>query len=199
MSRNIFLLPIFLFSVSVLRGQDIKIEGPALEPHVEIALSALAKAAGAKHLLVREIERTAVDEAREMYKALVRYNSMGQDGRRIILGQLGEAAIPALDAFDEYKEQGKDLAIEYMAFHIEETVNTLRQLPPEDPRSRHFIYVLPLPYHLVELDIASFPSLSALEKALAESPHVLNELTLKGQEGKGRSCKNCYLIAIKPQ
>lgn len=200
MQKWIFLWMVFELTTGLnLQAQPPQIDGPSLEPQVTAVLSQIGQEIGASRIHIWEKERTAVDQARIMYKALIRYRNQGKDGRRYLQIQYGSAAIPALDAFETYEPQGKDLTIEYMAYHIEETVKKCRLLPTDDPHARDFVYVLPLAYHLVEVDIAGIPNLEKFEAVLAKSPHILNHLTLKPSEGRGRICKNCYLLAIRRQ
>lgn len=194
---KLFSLGLCLFCTTLLSAQTVRINGGDLEPHVREVLQELGRKAGVDQLTVRQKERTAVDQARVMYKALLRYKNQGKDGHAILLRQYGDAALPTLNAFKEYLPQGKDLTIEYMAFNIEETVKKLRSLPETDPNHRGFIYVLPLDYHLVEIDIRSLPEAEAFRKILASMPQIIEPLTLEPSAGQGRSCKNCYLIAIR--
>lgn len=195
MNRSICLF-VFLATPFVL-AQSLKVEGVNLEPHVEDVLRELATQTGAHRILVREKERTAVDQARVMFKLLVLHEKAGRDAKEILLRQFGPQSESALNAYSQYKSQGKDLTIEYMAFHIEEEVKKLRQLDSSNPNSRAFVYVLPLPYHLVELDLGGFPSLASLKSAMKANQHILFDQSIEPEKGVGRSCKNCYLLAIR--
>ena len=197
------IFPKWLFAMPLLglatfsQAQETQISGVDVTPEVHAALYQAGRAAGEPRLIVKAKERTAVDQARIMFNALSAYEKEGQDGVAILRNLLGDAAQPALNAYRKYIGQGKDLTIEYMAYHIEETVKVLRDLPDTDPTSRDFRYVLPLPYHLVEIDAGNLKNAAKFEKALAETPSILNQYTLKPDQGKARACDNCYLVAIQ--
>jgi len=186
-----------LLTCTISRAQEPQISGENVVPEVRAALIQIGRASGEPRLVVKAKERTAVDQARIMFKALETYKRDGKDGYSILHNLLGDAARPALDAHRKYLPQGKDLTIEYMAYHVEEVVKKLRKLPPSDPQSRALRYVLPLPYHLVEIDAGNLKNATKFEQALASTSSVLNQYTLKPDEGKGRACDNCYLVAIR--